>query len=87
MNEYQDIIEENKRLQSLVEEYRQKEIDELRKRLVDAEAKAEHYQNEAQRNADVGRQIASQYETKITELRTKLEIYERTSTRPSRPNS
>lgn len=75
------LIEENQKLRSMLEEQRQRELADLRERLIQSEAKCEHYRNEAQRNADIGKQLASEYEKKITELRAKVEAYERTGGR------
>jgi 2',3'-cyclic-nucleotide 2'-phosphodiesterase (5'-nucleotidase family) len=77
MNDNDSLKAENKRLSKLVEEYRKKEVEELRQRLAEAEAMVEHYRAEAQRNADVGRQISSEYEKKINELKGRVETYER----------
>lgn len=78
------LLAENERLRAMLEEQRQREMVELRQRLAEAEAKVEHYRSEAQRNADVGRQLAAEYEKKITELKAKVDIYERTDLRASR---
>lgn len=75
------LLEENNKLRSLVEEYRERELDDLRKRLKMAEEKAEHFRNEAQRLSDIGRQIAADYQTQIAELKGKLQGYEQ----PTRP--
>jgi hypothetical protein len=74
------ILEENSKLRELLEQHRERELAELRQRTLDAEAKVEHYRNEAQRNADLGRQIAAEYERKIVELQAKVDSYERTAT-------
>ena len=78
------IVEENQKLRSLLEEHRQREMSDLRQRLSESQAKEEHYRNEAQRNADIGRQLAAEYERKLSELKVKVEAYERTSGRQSR---
>lgn len=78
------IVEENQKLRALLEEQRQREMSDLRQRLSESEAKMEHYRAEAQRNADIGKQLAAEYERKLTELKAKVEAYERTSGRPSR---
>lgn len=80
------VLEENSRLRALLEQHREREMADLRQRTLEAEAKVEHYRNEAQRNADIGRQIAAEYEKKIMELKSKVEAYERTSTRPGPTN-
>lgn len=80
------VLEENSKLRALLEQHRERELADLRQRTLEAEAKVEHYRNEAQRNADIGRQIAAEYERKIMELKAKVEAYERTSTRPGTSN-
>ena len=82
MNEddIKNILEDNSRLRSLLEQHRERELADLRQRTLEAEAKVEHYRNEAQRNADIGRQIASEFERKIAELKAKIEAYERSAT-------
>lgn len=79
------ILEENSRLRTLLEQHREREMADLRQRTMEAEAKVEHYRNEAQRNADTGRQIAFEYDRKLAELKAKIEAYERTAT--TRPGS
>jgi predicted ATPase len=64
---------ENQRLRDQVEAYRQQELTDLRSRLAEAERARDHYRQEAQRNADVGRQIAAQAEQEIQSLRAQLE--------------
>lgn len=68
--------EENERLRSQLEQYREQELSELRSRLEQALADVQHYKSEAQRNADVGRQIATETQKTIAELRAKLSVYE-----------
>lgn len=67
---------EVERLRAEVESYRQREVAELRTALAAAREDAAHYRAEAQRNADLGRQIAAEYQNKITELQTKLNARE-----------
>lgn len=61
------------RLREEVEAYRQRELDDLRRRASDAEAKSEHFRQEAERNASLGRQIAAGYQEQIARLQAKLE--------------
>ena len=77
------ILDENNRLRSLLEEQRQKELRELRERLSESEARADHFRGEAERNASIGKEIAAQYEKRIAELSAKVEIYERSNGRPT----
>lgn len=78
------LSEENRKLRDRIEEGRQREMTDLRQRLIESDAKVEHFRNEAQRNADIGRQVAAEYERKLTELKGKVEAYERTNARPTR---
>ena len=68
---------ENERLRLLVEEYRQRELSELRQALADARAEAAHYRAECDRNANIGRQIHAESQATIFELRSKLESAQR----------
>lgn len=63
-------------LRAQLEEYRQRELTDLRQQLAEARASAEHYRAEAQRNADVGRQIAAESGVTIAELRAKISTLE-----------
>lgn len=74
------ILEENTKLRELLEQHRERELNELRERTLAAEAKVEHYRNEAQRNADLGRKIAADYQQKIVELEAKVKVYEQSAT-------
>ena len=65
--------EELQLLRNEIAAYQQRELDDLRRRAVDAETKAEHYRREAERNADVGRQIYAQSQEQIARLQAKLE--------------
>ena len=69
----ESLEQEVERLRQEVESYRQREMDELRQRLVQAQTEAAHYRAEAQRNADIGRQIAAQAESEIKTLKAQLE--------------
>lgn len=77
---------ENDSLRQQVEEYRQRELADLRQRVAKAEEDVAHYRAEAQRNADLGRQIATEYQTQVADLRRKLETLEtaRTNVRATR---
>lgn len=63
-------------LRAQVDEYGARELADLRGQLADARTAAEHYRREAERNADLGRQIAAQAETKIAELRARVSTLE-----------
>lgn len=68
---------EVERLRAELEKYRQRELDDMRHRLAEAESLVVHYRDEANRNANTGRQIASEYERQVTELKAKIAVYER----------
>lgn len=61
------------RLRTEVASFRERELAELRSALAAARTEASHYRAEAQRNADVGRQIQSSYEGQVATLKTQLE--------------
>jgi len=63
---------EIERLRAEVEQRRQQELDDLRQRLAVALSDVEHYRAEANRNAQVGRQIAADSQQTIAALRTQL---------------
>lgn len=77
MDSTEELREENERLRSLVEEFRQRELTDIRQQLAEAKAEAVHYRQEAERNADLGRKIALGYQEQVAELRGKLEAAER----------
>ena len=68
---------ENEQLRLLVEEYRQREVVELRQALTEARVEAAHYRAEADRNANIGRQIHVESQATIADLRSKLESTQR----------
>ena len=77
-------MDEVERLRQEVENYRQRELADLRSRAESAEQAVEHYRAEAQRNAEVGRQIAAEYEKKLIELKAKIAAYEQIDSRDTR---
>lgn len=80
-----DDLQELRQLRKEVEAYRERERADLIQRAAQSQAAADHYRQEAQRNADIGRQIAAEYERKIVELKAKVEFYERHESESSRP--
>ena len=82
-----DLVAENEKLRAILDECRQRELDDLRQRLADATESARHYREEAQRNADLGRQIAADYERQVRDLQSRNQILEqaRANVRPNRP--
>lgn len=75
-----DLEQENEELRHQLESYRQREISELQERLSVAVAEADHFRSEAHRNAELGRQIASEAQATIADLRAKLSVYEKLET-------
>lgn len=55
-------------LRQQLEAYRQRELDALRGQLAEATASTAHYRAEAQRNADLGRQIHTEAQAEISRL-------------------
>lgn len=78
------LLAQNESLRAELDAFRQRELEALRHQLAEARSHVEHYRSEAQRNADAARQIAAEYEKRLTELRTKIEVYERTELRSRR---
>lgn len=78
---------ENTELRRKLEEYRQRELTELRERLAKAESDVTHYRNEAARNAEVGRQIAAEAQQTISELRLHLDSARRAQGASIRPQA
>jgi len=75
-----EIRAENESLRQQLELYRQRELVDLRQQLAEAKEAADHFRKEAQRNADIGRQVASEYQQQVTELRSKLSTLEQVNT-------
>ena len=70
---------ENEQLRLQIEEFRQREIADLRQQLAEAKAMLTYYRSEAERNANLGRQIAAEGQQAIADLRARLDVAERTS--------
>lgn len=66
---------EVERLRAEVESHRQRELASLRDALAAAREEAAHYRAEAQRNAEVGRQIDREYRQQVEQLRAKLATF------------
>lgn len=76
------------RLRQQVEEYRLRELESLQTQLAEAKAKAEHYRAEAERNAQIGHQIAREAEAERARLRERISVLEQSSSvRTSRPTA
>lgn len=65
------------RLRAEVESHRQRELADLRSALAFAREESQHFRQEAQRIAEVGRQIAAEYEGRIKDLQGRLDVYTR----------
>jgi len=61
------------RLRAEIESYRQRELADLKAALTTARQDADHYRSEAQRNADLGQQIAAGYQQQVADLKSKLD--------------
>ena len=81
MSELESLKAENESLKALIEEQRRREVDDLKQRLSLSENSAQHYRNEAERNASAAKELVAMYEKRIAELQAKLDTYERTITR------
>jgi hypothetical protein len=64
-------------LRTEVESYRQRELEDLRSQLAAAREAAEHYRNEAHRNAEAGRNIHIEAQETISKLRAQLDAKDR----------
>ena len=68
---------ENAELREQLEAYRLRELSDLREQLAQARADAAHYRAEAERNANIGRQIHLEAQAEIEHLRTRVQASER----------
>lgn len=75
---------EVERLRAEVEQHRQRELSELRAALAAMRDERDNYRSEANRIAEVGRQIAAEYQKQISELRGKLDAYAQVDVRRNR---
>jgi hypothetical protein len=71
-----DLQAEVERLRTEVESYKQRELADLRAALASALSDVAHYRNEAQRNADIGREIHATAQEEIARLRSQIEVKE-----------
>ena len=69
----EDLQAEVERLRAELEAYRRRDNETLRTQLAEAMLAAQHYRQEAERNAAVGREIAADAEKRIYELRSQLD--------------
>jgi len=76
-NEVERLQAENAQLRQQLDDHRLRELKELRQQLAEARADVTHYRNEAQRNADLGRQIAAEAQAEFTRLRERVQALEK----------
>ena len=67
---------ELEQLRALVEEYRQRELEELRRRVAEAEHAAQHYRAEATRIERAGRELQAILQERINKLEAQLQARE-----------
>lgn len=67
---------EIEKLRAEIEGYRQHELADLREQLVSARADAVHYRAEAERNANIGRQIYTEGQVETARLRARVQSLE-----------
>lgn len=77
MDEVERLKAETLKLREEIEVFRQRELAELTEQLALAKADVVHYRSEAQRNADLGRQIHMEAQTELTRLRDRIGALER----------
>ena len=70
------ILAENETLRQQVEAYRQGELTTLRESLAEAKNASAHYRTEAERNAELGRQIHREGQSEIERLKTRVQALE-----------
>lgn len=61
------------RLRGEVEAHRLRELAELRSQLAEAKYAIQHYREEAERNAGIGREISAEAQAQIAKLRAELD--------------
>ena len=71
-----DVKAENAELRQQLEEYRLRELLALREQLAQARTDAAHYRAEAERNAELGRQIHREAEAERISLQTRIQSLE-----------
>ncbi len=76
MGNSEQLAAENQLLRDEVEAYRRRELADLREQLALATANVDHYRAEAQRNADLGRQIHTEAQVQIEKLKSRIQALE-----------
>jgi hypothetical protein len=76
------------KLREQIEAFRLREVEDLRTQLTEAKAQAVHYRQEAERNVQIGHQIAREAEAERARLRERISALEQShDTRQQRPTS
>jgi len=75
------------KLRAEIEDYKQRELADLRTALTAALSDVAHYRSEAQRNADLGREIHTTAQEEITRLRSQIEVKEQVQLQLRRSNA
>ena len=76
MSDTERLQAENQELRQQVEAYRQGELTTLREMLAEAKTASAHYRAEAERNAELGRQIHREAQSEIERLKTRVQALE-----------
>lgn len=76
-----DLQQEVAALRKEVEDFRLREVADLRQRLADAEDAAARYREDAYKNAALGHEIAAGYEQELSALRSKVTASENVNVR------
>jgi len=76
MSDIEALKAENESLRQQVEVYRLSELESLRAQLAEAKAAAAHFRAEAERNANIGRQIHLEAEAERTRLMARIQALE-----------
>lgn len=76
-------------LRQQIEDYRLHEIEDLRVQLAEAKSNTVHYRQEAERNAQLGHQIAREAEAERARLRERISVLEQSHSvrQPRHPSS
>lgn len=75
------------RLRAEVDSFKQRELASLRAALTAAQEEAAHYRAEAQRNAELGREIHATAQEEIARLRSQIEVKEQVQLQLRRSNA
>lgn len=76
MGDVERLQAENEALRAELDGCRRRELEALRTQLAEAKAAAEHYRLEAQRNADLGREIHREGQAESARLKARIQSLE-----------